>query len=190
MDAIFTHLDHPLVELNRGAQAGNASHRFELRERRERFVPPKKMRADLRGMSFEERREHKKRLQRMRRLAAQRNWNMNYASIRLDPGDGIIYAATDCVCQAFGVTREEIRGAARPIRLSEPRLVLYWLLRRHAKLKFLGIALFVGRREHTSVTHGIKSIERKMGSDAALRSHVNKIDQLLSSLFSSKREAA
>jgi chromosomal replication initiator protein len=79
-----------------------------------------------------------------------------------------------CVCQAFLVSPDELRGKKRHKSISEARLVAYWLLRTLTKMSFpeIGIAL---NKEHTSVMSGVKACERYRARDSKFKAFTNEL---------------
>lgn len=78
---------------------------------------------------------------------------------RIVPVDEVIAR----VAKAFGVSVSEITGHHRGPYSTQPRHVVMLLLREQG-LSYPGIARLLGM-DHTSVMHGIKSINRAMSSD-------------------------
>lgn len=82
----------------------------------------------------------------------------------LAPHDARLGPEADClnileaVCEASGVTEDEMRGQQREREKSRPRQVVYALIRaRHPTMMTAEIARFMGRHQ-TSVAHGIRQI--------------------------------
>ena len=97
-------------------------------------------------------------------------------------------------CGAPGVTRDEVIGAvlrhfgvarrnwladrARKTSCCRGQVAMY-LLRAETDASLLEIGGELGGRDHTTVLHGIKQIERSLGSDASLRAQVLAIKESL-----------
>jgi chromosomal replication initiator protein len=83
------------------------------------------------------------------------------------------------VLRHFGVARRELAGRSRTKDIVLPRQVAMYLLRAETDASLLEIGGALGGRDHTTVLHGIKQIERSLGSDASLRSQVLAIKESL-----------
>jgi chromosomal replication initiator protein len=83
------------------------------------------------------------------------------------------------VLHHFGVDRRELAGRSRTKDIVRPRQVAMYLLRAETDASLLEIGGELGGRDHTTVLHGIKQIERSIGSDASLRAQVLAIKESL-----------
>ena len=83
------------------------------------------------------------------------------------------------VLRHFGVGRRELAGRSRTKDIVLPRQVAMYLLRAETDASLLEIGGELGGRDHTTVLHGIKQIERSLGSDASLRAQVLAIKESL-----------
>jgi chromosomal replication initiator protein len=79
----------------------------------------------------------------------------------------------------FGIGRRELAGRSRTKEIVLPRQVAMYLLRAETDASLLEIGSELGGRDHTTVLHGIKQIERSLGSDASLRAQVLAIKESL-----------
>lgn len=71
----------------------------------------------------------------------------------------------DAVCQARGVTREELCGRGRTKNVAFARQELWWHLRRSPGMSFAEIGRLFDRN-HTTVMAGIRSYERACADSA------------------------
>jgi chromosomal replication initiator protein len=85
----------------------------------------------------------------------------------------------DAVLKHFGVGRSELSGRSRTKQIVLPRQVAMYLLRAETDASLLEIGSELGGRDHTTVLHGIRQIERSVGSDAGLRSQIVAIRESL-----------
>ncbi len=85
----------------------------------------------------------------------------------------------DAVLHHFGVGRSELSGRSRTKQIVLPRQVAMYLLRAETDASLLEIGSELGGRDHTTVLHGIRQIERSVGSDAGLRSQIVSIRESL-----------
>ena len=83
------------------------------------------------------------------------------------------------VLRHFDVDRRELAGKSRTKDIVLPRQVAMYLLRAETDASLLEIGGELGGRDHTTVLHGIKQIERSIGSDASLRARVLAIKESL-----------
>ena len=93
---------------------------------------------------------------------------------RTTPG-GVVNA----VVEHYGVTLRELRGRTRTKEVVIPRQVAMYLLREETESSLVEIGQELGGRDHTTVIHGIKQIERALTTDTALRSRVMAIREAL-----------
>jgi len=63
------------------------------------------------------------------------------------------------VCSKHGVSEEQILGDRRFPHLVTARHDLYYRLRKETRWSLASIAAFVGRKDHTSIMHGIQKHE-------------------------------
>jgi chromosomal replication initiator protein len=85
----------------------------------------------------------------------------------------------DAVLRHFGVGRRELSGRSRTKEIVLPRQVAMYLLRAETDASLLEIGGELGGRDHTTVLHGIKQIERSLGSNASLRAQILAIKESL-----------
>jgi chromosomal replication initiator protein len=83
------------------------------------------------------------------------------------------------VLRHFGVGRRELAGRSRTKDIVLPRQVAMYLLRAETDASLLEIGGELGGRDHTTVLHGIKQVERSLGSDPSLRAQVLAIKESL-----------
>lgn len=78
----------------------------------------------------------------------------------------------DTVAAHFGVSLKDLRGRQRTKEIVLPRQIAMYLLREELELPHSEIGKQLGGRDHTTVMHGSKQIERALESDAGLRSQI------------------
>jgi chromosomal replication initiator protein len=83
------------------------------------------------------------------------------------------------VLRHFSVGRRDLVGRSRTKDIVLPRQVAMYLLRAETDASLLEIGGELGGRDHTTVLHGIKQVERSLGSDASLRAQVLAIKESL-----------
>lgn len=79
----------------------------------------------------------------------------------------------------FNVRTTEIRSDNRIRKLSIPRQICMFLLRRHLMMSFSNIGKFMGGKDHTTVMHGVSKIAELMKTDPEIMGHVNTIEGLI-----------
>ncbi|MBA3450646.1 MAG: chromosomal replication initiator protein DnaA [Chloroflexia bacterium] len=92
------------------------------------------------------------------------------------PGDRRLAVTRDNVIDAvlthFSVGRRELAGRSRIKEIVLPRQVAMYLLRAETDASLLEIGGVLGGRDHTTVLHGIRQIERTLETDVGLRSRI------------------
>jgi chromosomal replication initiator protein len=73
------------------------------------------------------------------------------------------------VLEHFSIGRRELCGRTRTKEVVLPRQVAMYLLREETGASLVDIGAELGGREHTTVLHGIRQVERSLASDAGLR---------------------
>jgi len=79
----------------------------------------------------------------------------------------------------FSVGRRELTGRRRTKEVVLPRQIAMYLLRADTDASLIEIGADLGGRDHTTVLHGIRQIERQLTTDAGLRSRVFAIRESL-----------
>lgn len=76
------------------------------------------------------------------------------------------------VCSHFGVSMNDLTGASRKKNLAEPRHICMYLCKTLTDHSFPEIAVRFGGRDHTSVMHAVRKVERLMDSDSNFKNLV------------------
>jgi chromosomal replication initiator protein len=79
------------------------------------------------------------------------------------------------VCDFYDITMDEITGPKRDKEIVVPRQVAMYLLREELHLSYPKIAGEIGKKDHTTVMHGVEKIEREIDSNEQLRQEINLI---------------
>jgi len=93
-------------------------------------------------------------------------------------------AVVDAVVGHYGVSTRDLRGRSRTKDIVTPRQVAMYLLREETESSLLEIGQELGGRDHTTVLHGIRQIERALTADTGLRSQVMAIREAIFSAAS------
>lgn len=85
------------------------------------------------------------------------------------------------VAEHFEVSAEDIRSQRRNAEFVTPRQVYMHLCRELIETPLTSIAKTLGKKDHTTIIHGIKKIEEEMKYNEELRNKINIIKNILSS---------
>jgi chromosomal replication initiator protein len=83
------------------------------------------------------------------------------------------------VLQHFAIGRRELAGRTRTKQIVLPRQIAMYLLREETDASLLEIGAELGGRDHTTVLHGIRQVERSLSTDPALRARVLSIREAI-----------
>lgn len=84
-----------------------------------------------------------------------------------------------CVCQYFKITLAELNSKSRERKYSEPRQIAMYLTRKYTKKTLPEIALSFGGKDHTTVIHAIKKIEKEIHDSPTVKKYLEDIQQML-----------
>lgn len=79
----------------------------------------------------------------------------------------------EVVAEHFGVNPEDIASKKRTAELVQPRQIVMYFCRELTTNSLQNIAKAIGKKDHTTVLHGIKTISKEMESNEELK---NKVD--------------
>lgn len=77
----------------------------------------------------------------------------------------------------FGLKREELLGDKRSRKASRARQVAMYLCRKLTDASLIEIARAMGKKDHSTVIHGIKKVEEEMKEDRKLRNIVSFLEK-------------
>ena len=83
------------------------------------------------------------------------------------------------VAKRYAVTLDDLHGRSRSRDIVVPRQVAMYLLREETGASLQEIGELLGNRDHTTVMHGIKQVERSLPTNNDLRSHILHIQEML-----------
>ncbi len=78
----------------------------------------------------------------------------------------------DVVCDHYHITREDILSSKRNQEIAKPRQIVMYLCQYMTDSSQESIGKALGR-DHSTINHGVKSIEKSLESDATLKSNVD-----------------
>jgi chromosomal replication initiator protein len=90
-----------------------------------------------------------------------------------------IESINKCVCQYFKISLVELNSKSRERKYSEPRQIAMYLCRKYTKKTLPDIAMAFGGKDHSTVIHAIKKIEKEIHSSPTLKKYVEDIQQML-----------
>ena len=80
----------------------------------------------------------------------------------------------EVVAEHFGISPEDIASRKRTAELVQPRQIVMYLCRQLTESSLQNIAKTIGKKDHTTVLHGIEKITEKMENDEELKNKVDK----------------
>lgn len=83
------------------------------------------------------------------------------------------------ISRFYNLKTVEVLGTGKKRSLSIPRQIAMYLLRKELGLPFSAIGEFLGRKDHTTVIHGVKQVERLLLKNEQLKAEVEQIKSLL-----------
>lgn len=83
------------------------------------------------------------------------------------------------VCEHYGIERSDLISARRTGDLIRPRHVMYYLSKKLTPKSLPEIGRRSGGRDHTTVLHGVRKIERLLPGDDELRASVEMLIEFL-----------
>ena len=100
--------------------------------------------------------------------------------LREEPSSRLtIHDIQRCVADEFNVRVADLNGRGRTVGIVHPRQIAMFLARHHTGSSLQDIGAAFGGRDHGTVIHALRTIEKKLGDNASLRTS---IDRIMSSL--------
>lgn len=88
---------------------------------------------------------------------------------------GSVRKIQDAVCKDFNVSLDELCSGRRLARIILPRQVGYYICKKLTRHSLPEIGRRFGGKDHTSVLHGVRKIERVTAADPELRARVDRL---------------
>ncbi len=85
----------------------------------------------------------------------------------------------DVVAEHFNISKEDITSKKRNSEYVIPRQIIMYLCRQMTEATFQMIAAYLGKKDHTTVIHGVEKIEEKIQTDEDLRNKIETIQKKL-----------
>ena len=95
----------------------------------------------------------------------------------------------DTVAEHFHISPEDITSSKRSSEIVMPRQIVMYLCRHMLDIPLKSVGTYVGKRDHSTVIHGVNKIESELKTSETLRNTVDIITKKLnpaelSTLFS------
>ncbi len=94
--------------------------------------------------------------------------DFNTAAIRPD-------TVIEAVAAYFQLSSHDLKGRERSRKVSQPRQIAMFLVRKLCELSYPEIGLLFGGKDHSTVLHGVKAIADSRASDLSLQRHLEQI---------------
>ncbi len=85
----------------------------------------------------------------------------------------------EAVCTFYNIDKNAIVGSCRKKEIVKPRQIAMYLIRDELNCSYPTIASEIGGRDHTTVIHGIRKIEKLLSIDETIQQEINLIKQRL-----------
>lgn len=85
----------------------------------------------------------------------------------------------DLVSEHYGITTQEIISSNKSRNIAFPRQICMYLCRKYTELSLADIGNILGKRDHTTILHGVDKVENTLKEDQSLK---NTIDLLVKKL--------
>lgn len=85
----------------------------------------------------------------------------------------------DSVCSFYSIKKEEIKKESRERRLSHPRQICMYLLKKHTDLNYNEIASLLNRKDHTTILHGIDKIEKELEDKEETKDQISQLKEII-----------
>jgi len=83
------------------------------------------------------------------------------------------------VALQFNVRTTDLKSDKRARKLSGPRQICMYLLRKHLLMSFPEIGKFIGGKDHTTVMHGVSKVAELLKTDAEILNYITTIESLI-----------
>lgn len=94
-------------------------------------------------------------------------------------GDLSVKQIKKCVCDYYGLTRQQIDSKSRTKNISTARQIAMFLCRKHLDLPYVKIGLEFGGRDHSTVMSGCEKMSKLIKENQALLQAIMQIERKL-----------
>jgi len=84
------------------------------------------------------------------------------------------------ICNEYGISMEDITSKKRNAELVEPRQIAMYLCRYMTDISLADIGRLLGKKDHTTVLHGVDKIEKLIKEDEIIRDKINNLKKRIS----------
>lgn len=99
--------------------------------------------------------------------------------IQRDGGDITVKRIKKCVCDFYGLTRQQIESKSRTKNISTARHIAMYLCRKHLEMPYVKIGLEFGGRDHSTVMASYERMAKLLKEKEAMSQAVIKIEHKL-----------
>ena len=87
------------------------------------------------------------------------------------------------MCKHFKLTQREFNSPSRKASIVTARQIAMFLLQKHTDMSTPQIGLHIGRRDHTTVLHAIRQVEKKIKAQPGYKEEIQSIEQEMTKLL-------
>ena len=88
----------------------------------------------------------------------------------------------DEVCREYSVTVEEIKSKSRIRKINDSRQVAMHLLYKYTTMSLKEVGIELGRRDHTTVMHGLRSVQSNSW-DQTYKAKMDKVEKVIQQYY-------
>ena len=88
----------------------------------------------------------------------------------------------DEVCREYSVTVEEIKSKSRIRKINDSRQVAMHLLYKYTTMSLKEVGIELGRRDHTTVMHGLRSVQSNSW-DQTYKAKMDKVEKVIQKYY-------
>ena len=85
----------------------------------------------------------------------------------------------DAVIKYYNLKLSDLQSKKRNQSIAFPRQICMYLARKHTRYSLEEIGGYFGGRDHTTILHGVRTIDRQMKNDRDVAQQVTQIDSTL-----------
>ena len=79
------------------------------------------------------------------------------------------------ICKYYNIDEDTIRGKSQNHEVANARQIAMYLIRRMTKMTLSDIGREFGGKDHTTVLHSLRKVEKQMNADPSFRETINEI---------------
>ncbi|EWC93250.1 chromosomal replication initiator protein DnaA [Porphyromonas catoniae] len=97
-------------------------------------------------------------------------------SVSIDQREITPNTILEAVCESYGLQPDQLRTSSRRAELALPRQVVMYLVKKLTNVSYKATAKLLNRNDHTTVMHGVKSIEGRIELEQDLKQRITEIE--------------